>query len=146
MTLIKWDPLRDLLNLQERVSRFGSLPSEDSISKKRTCWFPSVDVLETSDAYIVRAELPGVGRENINIELTGRKLVISGHRVDHAEVNYMAYHTVERVEGYFERSFDVPGPVDVNQAKAKYVDGILDIYLPKSMEKPYQCVRIECID
>ncbi|MDR3603795.1 MAG: Hsp20/alpha crystallin family protein [Syntrophaceae bacterium] len=146
MTLVKWDPLRGLLNFQERVSRSGDLPSEDSPSKKRTCWFPAVDILETNDAYIFRAELPGVGKENINIELMGRKLVISGRRVEQTEVDYAAYHTIERVEGYFERSFNVPGPVDVDQVKARYIDGILDLYLPKSKEEPHQCVRIECRD
>ncbi len=146
MTLVRWDPLRDLLNLQERVSRFGALPSDEPQSKRRTCWLPAVDVLETGDAYIVRAELPGVGRENINIELSGRLLVISGRRVEENEIHYAAYHTVERVEGYFERSFNIPGPVDVEQAKARYVDGILDLYLPKSEEEPDRCFKIECKD
>ena len=80
--------------------------------------------------------MPGVGRENISIELSGRRLVISGLRVENAEIDYAAYHTIERVEGYFERSFNIPGPVDVEQAKARYVDGILDLYLPKSEEEP----------
>ncbi|MCL5124928.1 MAG: Hsp20/alpha crystallin family protein [Deltaproteobacteria bacterium] len=146
MTLIKWDPLRDLLNLQERVSRFGHLPSEDTPMKRRACWLPAVDVLETTDAYIVRVELPGVGKDNIRIELTGRKLVISGHRMERAETDYAAYLTVERVEGYFERSLNIPGSVDVDQIRAGYVDGILDLYLPKSKEEPYQCIRIECRD
>jgi len=146
MTLVRWDPLRDLLNLQERVSRFGDLPSDDSPSKRRTCWAPAVDILETNEAYILRAELPGVGKENINIELVGRRLVISGHRVEQTEVDYTAYHTIERVEGYFERIFNIPGPVDVEQTKASYVDGILDLYLPKSKEEPDHCVRIECKD
>ncbi|MGC8657543.1 MAG: Hsp20/alpha crystallin family protein [Desulfomonilaceae bacterium] len=146
MTLIKWDPLRDWLNLQERVSRFGQLPSEDSPVKRRGCWLPPIDVLETTDAYIVRVELPGVGRDNISIELTGRRLVISGRREERAATDYAAYLTAERVEGYFERTLNIPGSVDVDQVKARYVDGILDLYLPKSKEEPYQCIRIECMD
>jgi HSP20 family protein len=146
MTLIRWDPLRDLLSIQERVSRFGDLPAEDSQPKRRTCWLPAVDILETNDAYIIRAELPGVGRHNINIEILGRRVVISGSRVDQTETDYAAYHTIERVEGYFERSFNIPGPIDTELAKARYVDGILDLYLPKSQEEPDRCVRIECTE
>ncbi len=144
MTLVRWDPLRDLLNLQERVSRFGGLRPEDLPSKRKTCWFPAVDILETSDAFIVRAELPGVGKENINIELAGRRLVISGSRVEHTETNSAAYRTVERVEGYFERCLNMPGSIDVENAKARYVDGLLDLYLPKAADDPEHCVRIEC--
>ena len=144
MTLVRWDPLRDLLNLQERVSRFAGVHPEDLPSKRKTCWFPAVDILETSDAYIVRAELPGVGKENINIELIGRRLVISGTRMEQSETNSAAYRTVERVEGYFERSLNMPGSIDVDKAKARYVDGLLDLYLPKAQDDPDHCVRIEC--
>jgi len=144
MTLVRWDPLRDLLNLQERVSRFGSMLPKDLPSKRKTCWFPAVDILETSDAYIVRAELPGVGKENIKIEVVGRHLVISGVRIEQSEINSAAYRTVERVEGYFERRLTMPSSIDVDKARARYVDGLLDLYLPKAEEGPEHCVRIEC--
>ena len=112
----------------------------------RACWLPAVDVLETGDACHHLGRIARVGRENISIELSGRQLVISGRHVENAEIDYAAYHTIERVEGYFERSFNIPGPVDVEQAKARYVDGILDLYLPKSEEEPDRCFKIECKD
>lgn len=145
MTLNRWDPLRDLLNFQERVSRLVDSSVDESASRRQTCWCPVVDVLETPDAYLFRVELPGVGRENINIEVRGTHLRIYGERSLEAEPAIAAYHSIERVQGIFERSFTLPGQVDADRAVAKYEDGVLEIVLPKSNEVYERNISVVCL-
>lgn len=145
MKLIKWDPLRDLLSFQERVNRLQGAKVSDSHLKRGPSWCPALDILETSDAYVVWAELPGVGKDNIEIEVIGRKVILSGSRTVENEYESAEYKSVERVQGYFQRSFELPGPIDVDSSVAKYVDGVLQLYLPKAAEIEDRCVRIECM-
>jgi len=145
MTLNRWDPLRDLLNFQERVSRLIDSTAEESTIRRQACWCPVVDMLETPDAYIFRAELPGVGRENISIEVRGNRLRISGERSLEAEPAIAAYHSIERVHGMFERSFTLPGQVDVDLAEARYEDGMLEVKLPKSHEVLERSISVVCL-
>ena len=142
MTLNRWDPLRDLLNFQERVNRVIDASLSERSRMRGTCWCPSVDMLETPDAYLIRAELPGVGLENINIEIRNRRLIISGERPIEQEPVIAAYLSIERLHGVFERSFTLPGDVDVDAVKAKYTDGVLEIYLPKSQEEPKNSISV----
>lgn len=145
MKLIKWDPLRDLLSFQERVNRLQGVRGADSELNRGPCWCPALDILETEDAYVVWVELPGVGKENIEIEVIGRKVVLSGSRTVEKEFESAQYKSVERVQGFFQRTFDLPGAVDVDKSAAKYVDGVLQLYLPKADEIEDRCVRIECL-
>ena len=135
MTLNRWDPLKDLLNFQEKVNRVMHATLGERCSVSGTCWSPLVDMLETPDAYIVRAELPGVGLDNISVEIRNRRLTISGSRPFESEPALAAYLSIERVHGAFERSFNLPGDVDVDAIKAKYTDGILEIHIPKAQEE-----------
>ncbi len=144
MKLIKWDPLRDLLSFQERVNRLNDSRISESNLNRGPSWCPALDILETSDAYVIWAELPGVGRDHIEIEVIGRKVVLSGSRTVENEYESAQYKSVERVQGYFQRSFDLPGPIDVDNSVAKYVDGVLELYLPKALEEEERCVKIEC--
>jgi len=124
-----------MLSFQEHVSHVM-----DAFAKRRhviraACWCPVVDMLETPDSYIFRAELPGVGKDNVNIEIVGTRLTLSGQRPGEQDPPVAAYHTIERVHGMFQRSFDLPGPVDGENAKARYQDGVLEVFLPKSEEE-----------
>jgi HSP20 family protein len=142
MTLNRWDPFRDLLNFQENVNRIIERRFHEDRVTRGACWYPSVDMLETPDSYIFRAELPGVGIENIDIEVRHRRLRLAGVRLMEAEPEIAAYHSIERVHGQFERIFVLPGDVDVDQVKAKYVDGVLEIVLPKSEEKVPRTIAV----
>jgi len=142
MTLNRWDPLRDLLNFQEKMSRLLDAAGEEGTCKRTACWCPNVDILETSDGYLFRAELPGVGRENISIEVRGNHLVLSGERPIESDPKITAYRSIERVHGFFERSFQLPGKVDVEKAEARYVDGVLEVFLPKSQEERNRSVNV----
>ncbi len=80
MTLNRWDPFRDLLNFQEKVNRIIDMKFHEKRGTRGACWCPAVDMLETPDSYIFRAELPGVGIDNIDIEVRHRRLTLSGVR------------------------------------------------------------------
>jgi HSP20 family protein len=142
MTLNRWDPLKDLLNFQEKVNRLMDANFRQRCEVGGVCWCPLVDMLETRDAYIIRAELPGVGLENINIEVRNRRLTISGERPYESEPVMAAYLSIERVRGSFERKFDLPGNVDVDAIKATYTDGVLEIQLPKAKENAVSGITI----
>jgi HSP20 family protein len=145
MTLNRWDPLRDLLNFQEKMSRITGSSLEEKVSKRVACWCPVVDILETPDAYIFRAELPGVGIDNISIEVRENHLVLSGERPLESEPRVAAYLSIERSHGCFERSFPLLGGIDIVNAKASYEDGILEVTLPKSRDESETSIRVICV-
>lgn len=134
MTLNRWDPLKDLLNFHEKVNRLMHLDPRERAPRRQVAWKPVVDVLETPEAYIVRVDLPGVGKDNIKIEIQGDRLTIQGERPVDDEPRMAAYHSIERETGIFERSFNLPGDVDADTAEARYLDGVLDIVLPKAQQ------------
>ncbi|MBI5251918.1 MAG: Hsp20/alpha crystallin family protein [Desulfomonile tiedjei] len=144
MTLNRWDPLKDLLNFQEKLHRMVHHQADPRV-KCEGYWCPVVDILETPDAYIFRAELPGVGRENISVELRNNQLILAGQRPIEPDPQFAAYHRIERVHGYFERSFSIPGNVDADSAQAKYVDGVLEVTLPKGDEEVERNIHIVCL-
>lgn len=134
MTLNRWDPFRDLLNFQEKMTRLMDAAFDEGVPSRPASWKPIVDILETSDAYVLRADLPGVGKDAINIEVHGDRLTIQGERRIPLDPRDAAYHSIERESGLFERHFSLPGNVDVEKARATYEDGVLELVLPKSRE------------
>ena len=145
MTLNRWDPFRDLLSFQEKMNRLMDTVAGPVGRPLRPSWDPDVDVVETPDAYIFRVDLPGVGKDRINIEIRGDRLTIEGERRTEAEPFIAAYHTIERETGHFLRSFVLPGNVDVEQAHAEYVDGVLNLVLPKSDEARQRSITVVCL-
>lgn len=126
----RWDPFRDLSVLQDRINRIFSEASRPAEESART-WAPVVDILETEGDLIVRAELPGMKREDIDIEITSESLSIRGERkFDEAAKD--SYLRIERPYGPFQRSFSIGVPVDAGKIRAKYQDGVLEIVIPKS--------------
>jgi len=134
MSLVRWDPFRDLEALQEDVSRLF----QESISRPRReapaarVWAPAVDVVEDQDKILVKAELPGIKKEDIDIELTGDTLTVRGERKFESEEKKENYVRVERTYGRFQRTFTIGIPVKADGVKAAYKDGILEVTIPKS--------------
>jgi HSP20 family protein len=117
----RWDPIRDLLAIQQRLDRFAPGPAG---------WTPPVDLLETPDAYVVMAELPGVVREDLTISMhDDGRLTVSGER---RERLHEEYHRVERGHGTFTRTFHLPIPVDAGRITADLRDGVLTVTCPKA--------------
>jgi HSP20 family protein len=95
-------------------------------------WAPPVDIYETDDALILKAELPGVSKDDVSIEIHQNTLILRGQRKHEAEVKEEHYHRVERAYGTFQRSFTLPTLVDQEHVQATYKDGVLELRLPKS--------------
>jgi HSP20 family protein len=95
-------------------------------------WTPPVDIYETDDALILKAELPGVSKDDVSIEIHQNTLILRGQRKHEAEVKEEQYHRVERAYGTFQRSFMLPTLVDQEHVHATYHDGVLELRLPKS--------------
>jgi HSP20 family protein len=117
----RWDPLRDLLAIQQRLDRFAPGPAG---------WQPQVDLYETADAYVVTAEVPGLERDDIDIQTGEGRLTLSGAR-DERPIACEQYHRIERGHGSFQRSFQLPLPIDSTAVTADLKDGVLTIRVPK---------------
>ncbi len=146
MTLNRWDPFRDLLKFQEKMNRLmdAAFHENAGVARSLARWKPAVDILETVDAYIFRVDLPGVDKDQINIEVKGTLLLINGAREIEPEPGFAAYLVIERQGGVFEQSYRLPGPVDQESTEAKYVDGVLTIVLPKAEEPRDRTLRVTC--
>lgn len=143
MAIVRWDPFRELAAMQERINRvFGEAYArrpEDDIML-RGDWIPPVDIFENEKGEVViKAELPGLRKEEIDLRVENNTLTIRGERKRQAEVKEEQYHRVERTYGSFSRSFALPGTVDSGRVSADYRDGVLTVVLPlKEEAKPRQ--------
>ena len=147
MALTRWDPFRDLNIMQERMNRMfedaGRGWSGDEPSSTTT-WSPAVDIYETENEIQVQAELPGVDRKDISLNLEKNVLTLKGERRFEKETKQENYHRIERAYGGFSRSFSIPAIVDEEKIRADYKDGILKIALPKKEQvKPKQIAIAE---
>ncbi len=144
MALIRWtDPFRDIAVLQDRMNRlFGdflerSHPQEEGLGTG--IWMPTVDIYETKDAIRVRADLPGVEKDAVHVEVKEGVLTLRGERKFEKEVKEENYHRIERSYGTFQRSFSLPSSVNEEKVSARMKDGVLEVELPKKEQaKPKQ--------
>jgi HSP20 family protein len=133
MAILRWDPFREMTSLQSRVDRLA-----DSLSPGRSeSWIPAVDVFDSAEAVVLKAELPGMKIADIQIEVDDNVLTIKGERSFDEKVDEERYYRVERRYGSFQRSLALPQGVRADDIHATYEDGILEVTVPKSeAEKP----------
>jgi HSP20 family protein len=141
MAVTRWDPFRDLGILQDRMNRLfedaGRFRGEEPSAT--TSWSPAVDIYETANEIMVKAELPGVDRNDITLNLENNVLTLRGERKFEKETRQENYHRIERSYGGFSRAFSIPAIVEEEKIRAEYKDGILTIALPKKEQiKPKQ--------
>ncbi|MCD6352851.1 MAG: Hsp20/alpha crystallin family protein [Proteobacteria bacterium] len=105
-------------------------------------WYPSVDIHEDKNNLIIKAELPGIKKEDVSIEIKDNVLTIKGERKRDEEIKRENYHRIERVYGSFSRSFTLPDAVKEDKVKAGYKDGILEITLPKAEKAQTKAIPI----
>jgi len=146
MAIVRWDPFRDLVTLQERMNRMfdesfrgaGRGSSEEDWALGGS-WAPAVDIYEQGTDIVLKAELPGVDPKDVDIRVENNVLTLRGERKFDGEVKRESYHRVERAYGSFTRSFTLPNTVNTESIKAEYKDGVLRVTLPKHEEaKPKQ--------
>ncbi|PTL35259.1 molecular chaperone [Candidatus Methylomirabilis limnetica] len=148
MAIIRWDPFRDVMTLQERMNHLfdhalSRTRGDDKEGLTASMWSPSVDIFETPDSIVMKAELPGVSRDNIDIQVQDNTLTLKGERKSEHEVKEENYLRVERSYGAFQRTFNLPTGVQQGKIRAVFKDGVLEVTMPKAEEaKPTQ-VKID---
>jgi len=145
MTISKWQPFGDLLSIHNRINKLfedrfmkDSEYSEDTLS----CWFPLTDIFETKDEYVIKLEVPGMAKEDINIEFHNNTLSVKGERKEDKDVKKEDYHRIESYCGTFSRSFSIPQDVEPNKIKAEMKDGVLVLKIPKVEMKKATPIKI----
>jgi HSP20 family protein len=129
MNLVRWNPINHLFD----GSFFPTLSLDDDMSLGS--WRPVVDIYENEDSVVVKAELPGVDKKDIKVDLKDGVLTLTGERSHEKEVNEDKYYRKERAYGRFHRSFTVPAEIDPDKIKAEFKDGVLKVEIPKPEEQ-----------
>ena len=133
MTLVRWNPARELATLQTQMDRlFEGADTPPLWSAPRSGFFPVVDVVETAEAYVLRAELPGVRKEDVKLHLVDNVLTLKGTKVTAATEEKAQYLHTERAFGSFERSFTLGTPIQGDTVTATYTEGVLEVRVAKS--------------
>ena len=148
MAITRWRPLRDLVSMQDEMNRlFDDFFGRPLVRTEWTegVWSPHVDISETKDDVVIKAEMPGMTKDDIKISIHDNVLTLKGEKKQEKEEKEANYHRIERSHGSFCRSFALPTSVKADKVKASYKDGVLNITLPKTEEaKPKEIpVNIE---
>ena len=143
MDLVRWNPWGEMEPLRNRMNRFfegfflPTMSSETDLSMG--AWNPGVDIIDNENNMVIKADLPGVEKENVEVDVKDRVLTIKGERSYENEIKEENFCRKERAYGKFHRSFTLPTDVDPDSIKAEFKDGVLSIEIPKSEEaKPKQ--------
>lgn len=136
-TLTRWDPFRELDDLQSRLTTlFGRAPIRKEGGKEEAMtvadWAPLVDIVEEEKEYLIKVELPEVKKEEVKVTVEDDVLMITGERKYEKEEKGKKYHRVERAYGSFARSFTLPEDADGSKVSAEFKDGVLKVHLAKS--------------
>ncbi len=137
MTLLKWKPYGDLVRLGDRINRLfendflgEGLLGTDGFSD----WNPTTDIYETKDSYVFKIEVPGMKKDDIEIDFKENVLTISGEKKEDKEVKKENYHRVESFSGSFSRSFTIPKNIDPKKIEASMKEGVLELKIGKAEE------------
>lgn len=143
MELTKWEPLREIEDFFDRYSRSLAFPfARSSELFANGGWAPRVDVSENDKAFVIKAEIPGVNKDDVNVSLENGVLTLQGERRQEREEKGWRFHRVERAYGHFMRSFTLPGNVDASQLKASFHNGLLEVDLPKLEQSPAEALQV----
>ncbi len=150
MALVRWEPARELSSIQSDMNRlfntfFDTTTSGNGGSAPRR-WIPAMDLVETDDHFVLKADLPGLTDEDVKIDVEGDVLTISGERKSEHEDKRDGYVRVERSYGAFRRSLTLPEGVDPEAVTASFDRGVLEVRIPKPEERKPRRVAIEVGD
>jgi HSP20 family protein len=146
MSIVRYDPFRDLRSLQDEVNRLFSTNLTRSFGDEgiaRGAWNPSVDIFENKDQIVLEAELPGMNREDFELTIENNVITLRGERRFEKKDENDNYHRVERSYGSFTRSFTLPQTVTAESAMAEYRNGVLRVTLPKREEIKARRIEIQ---
>ena len=142
----RWDPFRNMPDIQGEVNRlFDSFLGRPVTGSQPPTWAPVLDVHETKDDLVLNFELPGVTDKDVSLSITGDLLTLKGERATNRDLKNESVSHVERVYGKFERSVQLPMPVQADKVKATYRDGVLEVKVPKAEEVKSREIKIDII-
>ena len=142
-SITRWDPFHNLSSLQDQVNRlFETSFKANADNSALTTWAPLVDIYETENELVIKADLPDVVEKDIDVRVENNMLTIRGERKFEESVKEDNYLRVERAYGFFSRSFSLPNTVNTEAIQATYKDGVLKVVLPKRAESKPKQVKI----
>ena len=146
MALIRWRPrevLSPFADLQDEMNRLFDLSSSRWAGEGALLWSPSLDIYEDKETLVVKADLPGLKEDEIDISVQGDNLILKGEREQESEVKEKGFYRCERCYGAFQRSVSLPYPVDQGKIKATYRNGVLEVRLPKAEEAKQRKIKVD---
>lgn len=147
MALVRWEPFKDLLSIHERMNRlfedtlFRPKGMEEELTKGT--WAPAVDIYETQNDIVLKAELPGLSQKDISVEVRENTLILKGEKKFEKEVKEENYHRIERSYGSFQRMFTLSDTIQQDKVKAKFKEGVLEIVMPKEEKAKPKLVKVD---
>ena len=151
MALVRWEPVRELSSLQSEMNRlfntfFDAPTTGGNGGGGARRWVPSMDLVETDDHFVLRADLPGLAEGDVSIELEDNVLTVSGERKTEHEDKKEGFYRMERSFGQFRRSLTLPEGVDADKIAATFDKGVLEVRIPKPEERKPRRVAIQVGD
>jgi HSP20 family protein len=148
MALIRWEPVRELHTMQNEMNRLfntffdSPTPGNGGNGGAVRRWIPAMDVVETEDHFVLRADLPGLSENDVSIELEDNVLTVAGERKAEHEQRGEGYYRVERAFGSFSRSLTLPEGVNADAIQASFSNGVLEVRIPKPEQHKPRKVQI----
>jgi HSP20 family protein len=141
MAIVRWEPVRDMATLQGEMNRLfnGFFDGERDVPRR---WTPAMDLLEAEDHLLLKADLPGLSEDDVQIEVRDNVLTVSGERKAESEEKGEGYYRVERAFGGFSRSLTLPEGVDHERIEASFDKGVLQVRIPKPEERKPRRISI----
>jgi HSP20 family protein len=146
MSMVRFDPFRDLAILQDRMNRLfneAHSPRQSDDLMSRGTWTPAVDIYEVNGGLVIKAELPDMRREDIDVSVENNTLTVRGERKLDNEIKQENFHRIERAYGSFVRSFSLPHVVDASKIGAEYKNGVLTVKLPVREDAKPRTINID---
>lgn len=144
MALMKWEPLREIEDMFDRYTRAMGWPSSQGQELVTTGnWMPRVDISETNNEFVIKAEIPEVKKEDVKVNVDNGVVTIQGERKQEKEDKGKKFHRVERYYGSFCRSFSLPDNVDETKIKASFKDGMLNLQVPKTAAAKPRAIEVK---
>jgi HSP20 family protein len=147
MTLVRWNPARELDTLQGEMNRlfstfFDTPTSAGNANGMTRRWIPAMDLVETAEHFILKADLPGMSESDITLEVENNVLTLAGERKTEHEAEAEGYYRIERASGAFSRSLTLPEGIDAEAVTATFDSGVLEVRIPKPANPKPRRVQI----
>lgn len=146
MALVRWDPLRELDEIQTRLGRlFPARPGRQTKEEEDLFadWSPATDVQETDTEYVIKTDLPEVGKDDVKVHVQDGVLTVEGERKREKEEKGRKFHKVEREYGRFVRRFALPAEIDSANVRAEFKNGVLNVHLPKIANATPKAIQVQ---